>query len=81
MQLFDQLVSLIGAVLILAAYVALQRGWLPRESQLYNALNFVGSGLLTYIAIKDRRMGFIILEAAWALLSIPGMIKRTKVAH
>ena len=81
MQLFDQLVSLIGAVLILAAYVALQRGWLPRESQLYNALNFVGSGLLTYIAIKDRRRGFIILEAAWALLSIPGMIKRTKVAH
>jgi len=26
-------------------------------------------------------MGFIILEAAWALLSLPGMIKRTKVAH
>ena len=77
MQLFDQLVSLVGAVLILAAYLALQRSWLPRESRLYNAMNFVGSGLLTYIAIKDRRMGFIILEAAWALLSVPGMLKRT----
>ena len=76
MQLFDQLVSLIGAVLILGAYLALQRGWLPRESRLYNALNFVGSGLLTYVAVKDRRMGFIILEAAWALLSVPGMLKR-----
>jgi hypothetical protein len=76
MQLFDQLVSLIGAVLILAAYLALQRDWLPRESRLYNAMNFVGSGLLTYVAIKDRRMGFIILEAAWALLSVPGMLKR-----
>jgi len=81
MQLFDQLVSLIGAALILAAYVALQRGWLPRESRLYNALNFVGSGLLTYVAIKDGKAGFIILEAAWALLSVPGMIKRTHVAH
>ena len=81
MQLFDQLVSLLGAALILAAYVGLQRGWLPRESRLYNALNFVGSGLLTYVAIKDRRMGFIILEAAWALLSVPGMFKRAKVAH
>ena len=81
MQLFDQLVSLIGAALILAAYVALQRGWLPRESRLYNALNFVGSGLLTYVAIKDGKAGFIILEAAWALLSVPGMIKRTNVAH
>jgi len=81
MQLFDQLISLVGAVLILAAYLALQRGWLPRESRLYNALNFVGSGLLTYVAIKDGKAGFIILEAAWALLSVPGMIKRTKVAH
>ena len=76
MQLFDQLVSLAGAALILAAYVALQRGWLPRESRLYNALNFVGSAFLTYVAVKDRRMGFIILEAAWALLSVPGMIRR-----
>jgi len=81
MQLFDQLISLVGAALILAAYLALQRGWLPRESRLYNALNFVGSGLLTYVAIKDGKAGFIILEAAWALLSVPGMIKRTKVAH
>lgn len=80
MQLLDQLVSLVGAVLILAAYLALQRGWLPRESRLYNAMNFFGSGLLTYVAIKDRRMGFIILEAAWALLSIPGMLKRPKMA-
>jgi hypothetical protein len=77
MQLFDQLVSLVGAVLILAAYLALQRGWMPRESRLYNAMNFVGSGLLTYVAIEDRRMGFIILEAAWALLSLPRMLKRT----
>lgn len=80
MQLFDQLVSLIGAALILAAYVALQRAWLPRESRLYNALNFVGSALLTYIAVKDRRMGFIILEAAWALLSVPGMVRRTRAS-
>ena len=80
MQLLDQLVSLIGAALILAAYVALQRGWLPRESRLYNALNFVGSALLTYVAVKDRRMGFIILEAAWALLSLPGMLRRTRAS-
>ena len=78
MQLFDQLVSLVGAALILAAYVALQRAWLPRESRLYNALNFVGSGLLTYVAVKDEKVGFIILEAAWALLSVPGMIRRTR---
>jgi len=50
MRLFDQIISLIGAALILAAYVALQRGWMQREDQRYNALNLVGSVLLTYSA-------------------------------
>jgi hypothetical protein len=76
MRLFDQIVSLLGAALILAGYVALQRDWLPRESRAYNVLNFVGSALLTYVAVKDRRVGFIILEGAWALLSVPGMFRR-----
>jgi hypothetical protein len=76
MQLIDQLVSLVGAALILAAYVALQRNWLPRETRAYNALNLVGSGLLTYVAVKDGRIGFIILEGAWALLSVPGTFRR-----
>ena len=75
MRLFDQLVSLAGAVLILAAYVALQRGRLPRESRTYNALNLVGSLLLTYSAVRDWNLGFIILEGAWALLSLPGTIR------
>lgn len=76
MQLLDQLVSLVGAALILAAYVALQRGWLPRESRAYNALNLVGSVLLTYSAVRNWNLGFIILEASWALLSLPGTFRR-----
>lgn len=76
MHIFDQLVSLAGAALILAAYVALQRNRLGRESRQYNALNFVGSLLLTYVAVRDRNYGFIILEGSWALLSLPGTFKR-----
>ena len=65
-----QLISLAGAAMILAAYVAYQRGRMGREDRLYNLLNFVGSGLLTWIAAVDRRWGFIILEGSWALLSL-----------
>jgi hypothetical protein len=77
MRLLDQLVSLAGAVMVLAAYLALQRGWLRREDRAYNALNLFGSLLLTYVAVVDRRLGFIVLEGAWALLSLPGTIART----
>jgi hypothetical protein len=65
-----QLVSLVGAAMILVAYVALQRGRLSKDDRAFNLLNFVGSGLLTWIAVVDQRLGFIGLEGTWALLSL-----------
>jgi hypothetical protein len=76
----SQVASIVGAVLVLAAYVALQRGWLGREHRSFHALNFFGSALLTVVAIVDRRAGFILLEGAWALLSLPGMFVRARAS-
>lgn len=73
-----QLISLAGAAMILGAYAALQRGWMGLRDRSYHLLNFFGSALLTWVAIEDRRVGFIILEAAWALLSIPGMVRAAR---
>jgi hypothetical protein len=78
MPLTDQLISLAGAAMVLAGYLGLQRGWTRREDRVYNALNLVGSCLLLYVAIVDRRMGFIVLEGAWALLSLPGTLRPPK---
>ena len=71
----DQLIALAGALMVLAAYFAHQRGWMGREDRWYNALNFVGASLLTWVALVDRRWGFVLLEAVWAVLSLPGMIR------
>ena len=71
--MLHQIVSVVGALLILAAYAALQRGLLGRDDRSFNAMNFVGSSLLAWVAIVDQRVGFIVLEVAWALLSVPGM--------
>lgn len=75
-QLAYQVVSLSGAILVLIGYAALQRGLLQREDRWFNLLNFVGSALLAWIAILDRRWGFILLEVVWALLSIPPLLRR-----
>ena len=73
--LIPQLASLAGAAMILAAYVAYQQGRLGREHRSYNALNFVGSSILAWVAVLDRRWGFIVLEGAWALLSLPPLLR------
>jgi hypothetical protein len=70
-----QVISLVGAALVLSGYVALQRGWLSGDDRLFNLLNFVGAGLLTWVAVVDQRIGFILLEGAWALLSLPGVVR------
>lgn len=75
--MFYQIISLVGALMILSAYVALQKGRLGREHRSFNVLNFVGSALLAWVAVMDWRVGFILLETAWALLSIPGMLRRS----
>ena len=73
--MFYQLIALTGAALVLIGYAALQTGKLGREDRLYNLLNFVGSGLLSWVAIVDRRWGFIVLEVLWALLSVPPLLR------
>jgi len=71
-----QIISLAGAILILVAYAGNQRGWMDKARKTYNLLNFFGSALLAWVAIVDHRWGFIFLETAWALLSIPPLLTR-----
>jgi hypothetical protein len=71
-----QIISLAGAIMILVAYAGTQRGWMDRAGRPYNLLNLFGSALLAWVAIVDHRLGFIFLETAWALLSIPPLLAR-----
>ncbi|MGI8548878.1 MAG: CBU_0592 family membrane protein [Gemmatimonadaceae bacterium] len=70
-----QIVSLLGAACLLWAYVAAQMGRMRLTSAIYNALNAVGSALLTWVAVHDQRWGFIILEGVWALASLPPLLR------
>ena len=73
--MFHQILSLTGAALILGAYVANQRGRLGPSHRAYNLMHLAGSLLLLWVAIVDWRWGFIVLEAAWALASIPPLLR------
>ncbi|MEY9855787.1 drug/metabolite transporter (DMT)-like permease [Catenulispora sp. GAS73] len=70
----EQVVQIIGSMLVLAAFVATQRGWLKQRSTLYLLFNFVGSAVLTVAAIAGSQWGFLLLEGVWALVSGAGLL-------
>lgn len=71
----DQIVQVVGALLILAAFTATQLGRLDPHSRVYLVLNLVGSVVLTALAYHERQWGFLLLEAVWALVSLWGLIQ------
>ncbi|HZO19408.1 MAG TPA: hypothetical protein VFB46_10525 [Gemmatimonadaceae bacterium] len=73
--MLHQLIGLVGALLVLGAYLALQRRWLTLEQRVYHGLNLVGAGLLAWIAATERQVGLTLVEGAWALLSLPGVFR------
>ncbi len=77
MNLATQVVSVVGAVLILGAFVALQRGRWRSHSPPYLWSNFVGATLLALVATWDRQVGFILLEGAWAALALLSLLGRS----
>ena len=78
--MFFQLVSLLGAFLILVAYLAINRRWMNPHHRIYNLMNLVGGLLLLWVAIEDRRIGFMVLEAAWAIIAVPPLVRPAAVA-
>jgi hypothetical protein len=76
--MLHQLIGVVGALLVLGAYFALQRGWLTLERRVYHVMNFVGAGLLAWIAAMDGQVGLTLVEGAWALLSVPGLLRRSR---
>lgn len=71
----QQTLSIAGALLILIAYAANQRGRLTRSDASYNLMNLVGSAVLAWIALDGKQWGFVLLEGCWALLSLPPLLK------
>lgn len=76
--MFLQVLSMLGAALVLGAFALLNAGRLRPHQITYILMNFVGASLLTWVAVADRRVGFIVLESSWALLSLLPLLRRSR---
>ena len=72
----DQVVQMLGALLILAGFVLSQRNLLDADSYVYLILNLTGGALLAVLAFQSQRWGFVLLEGVWTLVALVGLIAR-----
>jgi hypothetical protein len=70
-----QLVQILGSLLVVAAFLASQRGTLDVRSPSYLLLNFLGSSVLAVLAAHEQQWGFLLLEGTWALVSGFGLLR------
>ena len=70
-----QIVSVVGALLILFPFAASQMGRMSTASVPYQLLNLIGSGALAVVAVLERQYGFILLEVVWAAMSVVGLVR------
>src|ERR1043166_957059 len=73
-----QVISVVGALMVLSAYGLLQGGIWRELNAGYLAFNIVGAVLLGSRAIGGQRIGFIFLEFAWAGLGLIGVARAMK---
>jgi hypothetical protein len=70
--------GLFGVALILISYFMLQIGKLHLEQVLYSLLNLIGALFILVSLLFSWNLASFIIEVAWILISLYGIIKSLK---
>lgn len=76
--MIQQAIQVIGALLVLAGFLATQANLLDQRSYTYLVPNAVGSAAMTATAVVTAEWGFVFLEGVWALVSLWGIAEQLR---
>ncbi len=77
----DQIIQVLGAMLILLGFVLAQRGVWTTDALPYLWVNLVGAAILAWVALTDHQWGFLLLEGVWTLVSGWSIVARLRGAN
>ncbi len=78
MELFGHIIGNIAVLCFLTAYFLLQKGTWKPDNLWYLLLNLIGALLIIGSLLIDWNLSAFLLEAAWGMISIYGLIKLYK---
>lgn len=67
-------IGFIGVTILLLAFVLNLTGKIAQDHLLYIIMNIAGAGLAGLASVMIHYIPFIILEAAWTLVSLFGLV-------
>lgn len=71
----NDVIGTIGVGLILLAYFLNMFSLIKKEGTLYFIINILGAGIACLAAVLIHFVPFILLEAAWVVVSVVGLLK------
>ena len=74
-ELFSEVLSYVGMILILSAFLLETRNLLNSKDRSYLLLMATGSGLLAMRALLIYEWAFLVLEVIWCLAAIMAIVK------
>ena len=74
--MYEQILQLVGAILVLAGFTLAQVRVLDPQSLTYLVLNAVGAAILATLALIGEQWGFLLLEGVWTIVSVAGLVAR-----
>ncbi len=75
---YHDIIGTIGVGLILLAYFLNLFSFIKKDGVLYFVINIVGAAIACYASILIDFVPFIILEGAWVIVSVIGLLKTIK---
>ena len=76
---YENIVGVIGVGLILLAFFLHTAKFIPNNGKLYYVMNTIGAALACYASFLINYAPFVVLEAAWTIVSIYGLIRAMRV--
>ncbi len=74
----NDIVGSIGVILILGSYLLVQMDRLTSPGLRYSIANAIGAGMIAVSLLVDFNLYALVVEVAWLLISLFGVVRSTK---